>query len=123
MGVLGLWDPATRWGIYKRDEDFGQTLGRWGVARGPYIVLPFFGPSSLRDTGGLVFDSAVKTGVDALDVNDDANKDGVRLGLSALESVDIRKNTRFRYYETGSPFEYSLVRYTYLRMREVQVKK
>jgi phospholipid-binding lipoprotein MlaA len=123
VGVLGLWDPATRWGIYKREEDFGQTLGRWGVTRGPYIVLPFFGPSSLRDTGGLAFDSAVKTGVDVLDVNDDANKDGIRLGLSALESVDIRKNTRFRYYETGTPFEYSLVRYTYLRMREVQVEK
>lgn len=123
VGVLGLWDPATRWGIYKREEDFGQTLGRWGVGSGAYIVLPIFGPSSLRDTGGLAFDTAVKNGVDIFDTRDDANKDDLRIGISLLESIDKRNNTRFRYYETGTPFEYSLVRYTYLRMREVQVDK
>ena len=123
VGVLGLWDPATRWGIYKREEDFGQTLGRWGVGPGAYVVLPIFGPSSLRDTGGLAFDTAVKNGVDAFDTRDDANKDGLRVGTGLLEAIDKRNNTRFRYYETGTPFEYSLVRYTYLRMREVQVEK
>jgi phospholipid-binding lipoprotein MlaA len=70
--------------------------------------------------GGLVFDSSVRSSVDLLDVSD---KQDIQLGLSALESVDIRKNTQFRYYETGSPFEYLLVRYAYLRMRDVQVEK
>jgi phospholipid-binding lipoprotein MlaA len=53
VGVLGVWDPATRWGLFEREEDFGQTLGYWGIGHGPYLVLPFFGPSSLRDAGGV----------------------------------------------------------------------
>lgn len=57
-GVVGLFDPATYVGLPENDEDFGQTLGVWGVPPGPYLVLPLFGPSSPRDTGGLVVDSA-----------------------------------------------------------------
>lgn len=58
IGVLGLWDPAHRWfGIKQRDEDFGQTLGHYGVGPGIAITVPFFGPSSLRDTIGLVPDA------------------------------------------------------------------
>jgi len=56
IGVLGLFDVASEAGIEKHDEDFGQTLGRWGVAEGPYIMLPFFGPSTGRDTVGRVGD-------------------------------------------------------------------
>jgi phospholipid-binding lipoprotein MlaA len=49
LGLGGLFDPASKEGLDKNDEDFGQTLGKWGVPSGPYLVLPFFGPSSLRD--------------------------------------------------------------------------
>lgn len=49
FGVFGLWDVATPLGLEKHNEDFGQTLGRWGVQSGPYLVLPFFGPSTVRD--------------------------------------------------------------------------
>ena len=49
FGLGGLFDPATKEGLDKNDEDFGQTLGKWGVPAGPYLVLPFWGPSSLRD--------------------------------------------------------------------------
>ncbi len=49
VGLLGVLDVATEIGLEKHDEDFGQTLGRWGVGDGPYLVLPFFGPSNLRD--------------------------------------------------------------------------
>src|SRR5262245_21725572 len=56
VGVLGLWDHATGWGFEKHDEDFGQTLGYWGLGDGPYIVLPILGPSNLRDTVGWVGD-------------------------------------------------------------------
>lgn len=52
LGVLGLWDRATELGVEKRNEDFGQTLGWWGFGDGPYLVLPFLGPSNLRDTFG-----------------------------------------------------------------------
>lgn len=57
IGILGFFDVATELGIEKHEEDFGQTLAVWGVGNGPYLVLPFFGPRTLRDSGGLVLDS------------------------------------------------------------------
>lgn len=57
FGFLGVLDIASEMGLHKHNEDFGQTLGRWGVGNGPYLVLPFFGPSSFRDGAGLVVDS------------------------------------------------------------------
>lgn len=56
FGLLGLLDVATEMGLKKNTEDFGQTLGYWGLDQGPYLVMPFFGPSSLRDGTGLVVD-------------------------------------------------------------------
>lgn len=56
IGVVGLFDVATDMGLKKNNEDFGQTLGRWGVASGPYLVLPLFGPSSVRDAFGFFVD-------------------------------------------------------------------
>lgn len=58
FGIAGLIDVASMDGIEKRNEDFGQTLGYWGWKDSTYIVLPFLGPSTLRDTGGLVVDGA-----------------------------------------------------------------
>ena len=57
VGVLGCFDIATRWGFDKHNEDFGQTLGVWGVPSGPYLVLPLFGPSTVRDASALLVDS------------------------------------------------------------------
>ena len=59
FGLGGLLDPATEMGLARRSEDFGQTLGRWGLGNGPYIVLPLLGPSTLRDTAGLLADRQV----------------------------------------------------------------
>lgn len=56
VGIAGLIDIATPMDLPKHNEDFGQTLGYWGVGNGPYLVLPFFGPSTLRDTVGLAVD-------------------------------------------------------------------
>jgi phospholipid-binding lipoprotein MlaA len=56
IGVLGVIDWATDMGLEKHDEDFGQTFGRWGVGNGAYVVVPFFGPRTVRDTVGLVLD-------------------------------------------------------------------
>lgn len=56
FGFLGLLDIASEMGLNKQNEDFGQTLGYWGVGNGAYLVLPFFGPSSFRDGAGLVVD-------------------------------------------------------------------
>ncbi len=58
VGLLGCFDVASKWGFEKHNEDFGQTLGRWGIQTGPYIVLPLLGPSTLRDAvAQLVVDS------------------------------------------------------------------
>lgn len=57
IGVAGVFDFATGFGLTKNEEDFGQTLGRWGVGSGPYVMLPVFGASNLRDSLGLVLDT------------------------------------------------------------------
>lgn len=56
VGLFGVFDVATPLGLEKHNEDFGQTLGYWGVASGPYLVLPLLGPSTVRDSVGLVGD-------------------------------------------------------------------
>jgi phospholipid-binding lipoprotein MlaA len=83
LGIGGLFDVATGAGLQKNDEDFGQTLGRWGVKPGPYVVLPLFGPSNVRDTFGV--------GVDTYS-NPLNNQDSVRLRNSAfmLQQLDRR---------------------------------
>ena len=62
VGIGGLFDPATHMGCEQRDEDFGQTLGHYGVGTGPYLVLPFLGRSDLRDAGGLAADQGCSMG-------------------------------------------------------------
>lgn len=57
FGLFGLLDIASEMGLQKHNEDFGQTLGRWGAGAGPYLVLPFIGPSDLRDTLGYAVDT------------------------------------------------------------------
>ncbi|MGH8728076.1 MAG: MlaA family lipoprotein [Burkholderiales bacterium] len=56
IGILGFIDVGSQIGLPKHEEDFGQTLGYWGLAPGAYVVLPFFGPSTVRDTAGLAVD-------------------------------------------------------------------
>lgn len=57
FGLFGLLDIAAEMGLQKHNEDFGQTLGRWGVGAGPYLVLPFLGPNDFRDTAGFLVDT------------------------------------------------------------------
>jgi phospholipid-binding lipoprotein MlaA len=59
LGLGGLFDPATRMGFAYHGEDFGQTLAVWGAGEGPYMVLPFFGPSDPRDAAGLAVDALI----------------------------------------------------------------
>ncbi len=57
FGLLGFFDVAKHMGLAKNDEDFGQTLGAWGLGSGPYLVLPLMGPSTVRDAGATIPDS------------------------------------------------------------------
>jgi phospholipid-binding lipoprotein MlaA len=83
IGVLGLFDVAKTMGLERQREDFGQTLGTWGLGSGPYLVLPVFGPSSVRDTVGLVADF----GLDPIVYIKD---DGWRYGLGGLRVIEQR---------------------------------
>jgi phospholipid-binding lipoprotein MlaA len=115
IGVGGLMDVASGIeGMERVDEDFGQTLGFYGLGPGPYLVLPILGPSNLRDTGGLVVDSVVygyvvQQLIAELDMQD-SSENALYWGLTALSAIDQRHLQSFRYYMTGSPFEYTLVR-------------
>jgi phospholipid-binding lipoprotein MlaA len=59
LGIAGLWDPATPIGLPKHNEDFGQTLGWWGMPSGPYLVLPLLGPSTARDAPAKIVDPSL----------------------------------------------------------------
>ncbi|WP_207761966.1 MlaA family lipoprotein [Arboricoccus pini] len=121
FGLLGTFDVAGALGAQRQVEDFGQTLGRWGVAPGPFLVLPIFGPSTVRDTTGLATDSLTtfylppgKEITDWVYFNP---------GVYVLRAVDERHQNSFRYYSTGSPFEYDLVRFLYMKKRDLEIQK
>lgn len=84
FGLLGFFDVASAFGIPKHDEDFGQTLARWGVGEGGYLVLPVLGPSTFRDTGGRL--------VDAFNIDPvwEINRIPVRNSAVALRGIDAR---------------------------------
>ena len=116
FGIGGLFDVASDLGMERQSEDFGQTLGSWGLPAGPYLVLPLLGPSSLRDTAGLTLD--LQSGVGAY-----SNDRGATNSLTALQLVD----TRAGLLSTGKLLDaialdkYSFVRDAYLARRRNQV--
>jgi phospholipid-binding lipoprotein MlaA len=119
VGIGGLFDVAQYWKLPGEDEDFGQTLGFYGVAPGPFLVLPILGPSSLRDTGGLVVDRAMISLPLMIWVPSAAP---YTTGASFLEAIQTRDDLSFRYGELG-PFEYNLVRRLYLEFRKLQIER
>ena len=88
LGVGGIGEPATKFGIKSAPEDFGQTLGRWGVGGGGYVVLPLFGPSTLRDGVGIGVGIVADPAQFALSGIGVSN--GQQLGLTAIEVIDGR---------------------------------
>lgn len=113
VGIAGLWDFATHMGITVEDEDFGQTLGVWGVSEGPYLVLPFLGPSTVRDTAGLPLDTVTYP---LYYVEDDK----VRYGLTALRVVDMRAGF-LDQEELIRGDRYVFIRDAYLQRRRFEV--
>jgi len=106
LGIVGIFDPATSIGLTRSDEDFGQTLGFWGMASGPYLVLPVIGASSPRDAFGLGVDMAANPLNYAEFDGDTATRVGTSVlgGLSAregaLETVEDVRDTRLDPYTT-----------------------
>lgn len=113
IGIGGLFDVATTFGIPKHDEDFGQTLGTWGVESGPYLVLPLFGPSSVRDGVGRIPDMMV-------DPVQQVNDDDTRLGLQVLRVIDTRSQL-LEAEGVISGDRYTFIRDAYLQRREFEI--
>ncbi len=116
FGLGGLFDLASDAGLERQAEDFGQTLGKWGFGPGPYLVLPFYGASSLRDAVGLPLDRrASLPGV----VQDGA----YRWGLTTLELVHGRADllSATNLLDQVALDKYSFVRDSYLARRRNQV--
>lgn len=103
-GVGGIWDAAALVDLEANDEDFGQTLGYWGVPPGPYLVLPFFGPSSPRDTVGLAGDAAIgygawfAAGIPIFISASMTTVDIVNRRSLLLEEIDEERKAAFDFY-------------------------
>jgi phospholipid-binding lipoprotein MlaA len=86
------------------------------VHPGPYLVVPILGPATLRDGVGYLGDYGLNYGVNLFDLY----RGYQSYGLSTLNAVDTRSNIGFRYYATGSPFEYEVIRFLYVRKRLIE---
>ena len=112
VGVAGFIDVGSRIGLERHDEDFGQTLGAWGVSTGPFLMLPIYGPSTPRGLAGKSV-SSVLGGTFAI------KEDDVRLGITALDALE----TRARYLEVEPLIigdRYSFIRDSYLQYQEFE---
>jgi phospholipid-binding lipoprotein MlaA len=111
VGIGGLFDFATKLHLENEPTGFGTTLSKWGMHPGPYLVIPILGPSTLREAVGLLGDYGTSYGVNLANLY----RGDVSWALWPLNAVDQRSNISFRYYSTGSPFEYETVRFLYVR--------
>jgi len=116
VGVGGLWDVASGLGVDKRDEDFGQTLGVWGVPPGPYFVIPFLGPSTARDAPARAVDPSWY-------YSSAIGDDRLYWGLWTLEAVRTRANLlkAGTILEQAALDRYLFVRDGWLQRRQNQV--
>ena len=119
FGLGGLIDMATPGGLPKHKEDWGQTFGVWGIPSGPYVVLPFFGPSNVRDTFGTVAD------IESDYLFSYVKDIGLRNSITGLRVV----NARNTYFEAGDLIDgaaidkYSFMRDAYIQRREYQINE
>jgi phospholipid-binding lipoprotein MlaA len=112
FGIVGIFDVASAWGLQKHSEDFGQTLGVWGVGSGAYLVLPLLGPSTVRDGFGFLVD----TQADPVWRIDDVP---LRNSLVALRVVNNRANLldATNMLEEAALDKYAFVRDAWLQRR------
>jgi len=111
IGIGGLFDFATKFHLAGMPTGFGTTLAKWGMHPGPFLVIPFLGPSTLREAVGLLGDYGALYAINLADLY----RGGQSWALGIVDAVDQRSNISFRYYSTGSPFEYETIRFLYVR--------
>ncbi len=116
IGVLGIFDVASSMGLEKNKEDFGQTLGYWGIPQGPYLVLPFFGSSTFRDAPGLYADRQISP------VEQLHNKEELALDTLSIVNTRARLLRATKILDTAAKDKYIFIRESYLQKRESMVK-
>ena len=115
LGLGGLFDPASAAGLELNDEDFGQTFGKWGMKPGPYLMLPFIGPSTTRDTFGKLVDQFTYPVYYLED-------DSTRLIIRGVNLVDIRAGLLDLDEQINRSYDrYAFIRNAWLQRREFQV--
>jgi phospholipid-binding lipoprotein MlaA len=116
LGIGGLFDVAAKLRIPDMPTGFGTTLAKWGMHPGPYLVIPIYGPSTLREGAGLAVDYGTLYEINLLDLY----RGDQSWGLGVTNAVDQRANIDFRYYASGSPFEYETIRFLYVRKQLIE---
>jgi phospholipid-binding lipoprotein MlaA len=119
IGWFGFVDVATDAGIQVRDEDFGQTLGYWGVPNGPYLMLPVFGPSTVRDGAGRIVDTYTDPTAYS-PIKDEVHEDTI-LAAKVVKVIDQRADLIGAEKVVFGEDKYAFVRDAYLQRREYQV--
>ena len=115
LTTLGFADPARRLGLSTEEESFGVTLGYYGVPSGPYVMLPFFGPSTFRDGFGLAADSFGRPQKYLLD-----DQEGIYWSTNVLQAVDTRSQI-LDIEESLKGDKYSMIRDFYLQRKAFQI--
>jgi phospholipid-binding lipoprotein MlaA len=116
LGIGGLFDVASKFKLKSYQTGFSATLSIWGMHPGPYLVIPILGPSTLRDGVGQLADYGVAYLINLADLY----RGDQSWGLGTLDAIDLRANTDFRYYASGSPFEYETIRFLYVHRELIE---
>lgn len=118
VGLAGFLDPATKWGMPARRNDFGITLGKWGVGQGPYLVLPLYGPSTARDVPAIPFRSLVNP------LNYVTVDWRVDTGLTVVDVLNTRAelDPALRMRDRAAVDPYVFTRDYYIQMRNQRIR-
>jgi len=116
IGIGGLLDVASKLKLSNEQTGFSATLSTWGVHPGPYLVIPLLGPSTFRDGFGFLADYGIEYGVNVANLY----RGNKTYPLGVVNAVDQRAAIDFRYYGSGSPFEYETIRFLYVHRDLIQ---
>jgi phospholipid-binding lipoprotein MlaA len=116
LGLGGLFDVAKKIDLPAAPTGFSNTLARYGIHPGPYLIIPLLGPSTLRDGVGFLGDFSTTYAINVANLY----RGDPSWGLDVANAIDQRANINFRYYASGSPFEYGTIRFLFVRKRLIE---
>ena len=115
IGIFGLFDPASSMGLTEHDEDFGQTLAVWGVKEGPYLMLPFFGPKTLRSLTGDLTDVLFNPLLNIDDTN-------LKIKTNLINILQDRSDLSTLEEELDNSFDpYQYIKDSYIQNRKYKI--